>query len=117
MFSKKKKRTGETINYQQQLLGASIVHPDFNEVIPLMPEMIVQQDGVSKNDCECNAAKRLLTKLKKHYSYLKICILEDSQSANAPHIKLLKSLKFPHLYHTLLYSFEIRAPVILNDTS
>ncbi len=94
---KKDKKTGEVIGYYQQLLGASIVHPNFKEVIPLMPEMIVQQDGSTKNDCERNAAKRFLTKLRKDYPYLKICILEDSLSANAPHIRLLESLKFRYI--------------------
>ena len=41
-LKKKNKETGETIGYYQQLLGAAIVHPDFKEVIPLMPEMIIR---------------------------------------------------------------------------
>jgi hypothetical protein len=31
------------------MLGAAILHPDFREVIPLMPEPIVRQDGTAKN--------------------------------------------------------------------
>ena len=44
---KKNKKTGK-ITYYQQMLGGAIVHPDFKEVIPLNPEMIIKQDGETK---------------------------------------------------------------------
>jgi hypothetical protein len=52
-----------SVTYQHQMLGAVIVHPEIKEVIPLAPEPIQKQDGQSKNDCERNAAKRLLPKI------------------------------------------------------
>ncbi len=87
-LKKIKKKTGE-ITYYQQLLGASIVHPDLKEVIPLAPEMIIKQDGTTKNDCERNAAKRFLEKLRKDHPHLPIIITEDALSPNAPHINEL----------------------------
>src|SRR5207237_8605265 len=57
----KEHRNG-SITYYHQMLGAAIIHPDFREVIPLMPEPIVKQDGTQKNDYERNAAKRFITK-------------------------------------------------------
>ena len=35
------------VTYSHQLLGATLVHPDLKEVIPLAPEPIIQQDGPS----------------------------------------------------------------------
>lgn len=90
---KKNKKTGEITGYYQQLLGAVIIHPDFKEVIPLMPEMIIKQDGDTKNDCERNAAKRLLEQFRKDHPHLPVCVIEDGLSANAPHIKALKKYK------------------------
>jgi len=87
---KKNKKTG-AISYYQQMLGGSIVHPDFKEVIPLNPEMITKQDGETKNDCERNAAKRFLEKLRKDHSHLPLIVIEDGLSSNAPHIKDLRS--------------------------
>src|SRR5713101_5142741 len=78
-----------SITYSHQLLGAAIIHPDFREVIPLMPEPIVQQDGMAKNDCERNAAKRFLSKLRQDHPHLKFIITEDALSSNAPHIETL----------------------------
>ena len=48
------------VSYYHQLLGAVLVHPDDKEVFSLAPEPILKQDGSGKNDCERNAAKRLL---------------------------------------------------------
>ena len=50
----KNHRNGNT-TYSHQLLGATLVHPDLKEVIPLVPEPIIHQDGQTKNDCERNA--------------------------------------------------------------
>jgi hypothetical protein len=72
------------------MLGAVIAHPDHKEVIPLTPEPITKQDGDSKDDCERNAAKRLLPKIRKDHPHLPLIVVEDSLAANAPHIRELK---------------------------
>src|SRR5881397_253412 len=78
-----------SITYSHQMLGAAIIHPDKREVIPLMPEPIITQDGTAKNDCERNAAKRFMAKLRQDHPHLKFIITEDSLSSNAPHIETL----------------------------
>src|SRR2546422_598493 len=78
-----------SITYYHQMLGAAIIHPDFREVIPLMPEPIVTHDGTGKNDCERNAAKRFIAKLRHDHPHLKVIVTEDSLSSNAPHIETL----------------------------
>ncbi len=78
-----------SITYYHQMLGAAIIHPDVREVIPLMPEPIVKQDGTDKNDCERNAAKRFVAKLRQDHPHLKFIVTEDGLSSNAPHIETL----------------------------
>ncbi|MEM0995220.1 MAG: hypothetical protein AAGI49_19470 [Bacteroidota bacterium] len=51
--------------YRHALLSGAIVHPDKREVMPVIHKPIVQQDGQQKNDCERNASKRLLPRLRK----------------------------------------------------
>ena len=80
-----------SITYYHQMLGAAILHPDVREVIALMPEPIVQQDGADKNDCERNAAKRFVAKLRQDHPHLNFIVTEDSLSSNAPHIETLKA--------------------------
>jgi hypothetical protein len=71
------------------MLGAALIHPDLRTVIPLMPEPIVRFDGMAKNDCERNAAKRFIAKLRQDHPHLKFIVTEDSLSSNAPHIEML----------------------------
>lgn len=88
----KKHRDG-TVTYYHQLLSAVLVHPEESVVLPFAPEPIVQQDGVSKNDCERNAAKRLLPQIRQDHPHLPLIVVEDGLASNSPHIKLLRSLK------------------------
>ena len=74
------------------------MHPDIKEVIPLMPEPIIKQDGETKNDCERNAAKRFLDKLRHDHPHLKLIVIEDGLSSNAPHIRALQD----HQIHYIL---------------
>ena len=83
------------------MLGAALIHPDKREVIPLMPEPIIKQDGTDKNDCERNAAKRFITKLRQDHPHLKVIVTEDSLSSNAPHIQWLHD-------HDLHYSLGVK---------
>jgi hypothetical protein len=80
------------------MLGAAIVHPDWREVIPVMPEPIVQQDGTDTNDCERTAAKRFIAKLRQDHPHLKVIVSEDSLSSNAPHLEVLQD----HDLHSIL---------------
>lgn len=87
-----------TITYAHQMLGAALIHPDRRAVIPLMPEPIVKHDGTEKNDCEREAAKRLIVKLRQDHPHLQLIVTEDSLSSNAPHIQVLQD----HNVHYIL---------------
>ena len=80
------------VTYYHQMLGAVVVHPEQREVFPLAPEPIVKGDGATKNDCECNAAKRMLEDVRREHPHLKLIVVEDGLASNGPHINLLKSL-------------------------
>ena len=85
------KKTSQ-VTYYHQMLAAVLVHPDLKVVIPLAPEPIVKQDGNNKNDCERNAGKRLLEKIRQEHPHLPLIVVEDGLASNAPHIRLLKDL-------------------------
>ena len=98
-----------TVSYSHQLLGATLVHPDLKEVIPLAPEPIIQQDGHTKNDCERNATRRWLRQFRKEHPHLRAIIVEDALSANAPHLKDLAEARVRYIIgvkpgdHTFLF--------------
>ena len=112
----KKHKNGST-TYYQQVLGAALVHPDRKEVIPLMPEMIIPQDGATKNDCERNASKRFMARFREDYPRLPVIVVEDGLSSNGPHIRELqhhhahyilgaKPGDHPLLFHNLKVALE-----------
>ena len=81
--------TNGNINYYHAMLSAAIVHPSEKEVFILDNEPIVKQDGSKKNDCERNAAKRMLKNFKSLYSNELMVFVFDALYACQPIIKLL----------------------------
>ena len=81
------------VSYYHQMLGAVIVHPDFPEVLPLAPEPLQRCDGQAKNDCERNAARRWLKAFRKDHPHLRVIVVEDALSSNAPHIRDLRAAR------------------------
>jgi len=97
------------ITYSHSMLTAVMVSPNKKQVIPMMVEPIVKQDGENKNDCEMNAGERMLHSLRNNYPKLRIRVVEDGLFSKAPHIRLLKDLNFSFIIgakpkdHTYLY--------------
>jgi len=83
--------------FYHQMLGASIVHPEQSNVIPLCPENIQKSDGDTKNDCERNAAKRFINNFRREHPHLKVIAVEDGLASNAPHIKTLQENKMSYI--------------------
>ncbi len=92
-----KRHRGGGVTYSHQLLGATLVHPDRKEVIPLAPEPIVNQDGHTKNDCERNATRRWLKQFRQEHPHLPVIIIEDALSANAPHLDDLRDARMHYI--------------------
>ena len=82
----KHSQTGE-VTYSHAAVGTVIVHPDRREVIPLCPEPIIRQDGVTKNDCERNATRRQLAHIRREHPHLEFIAVEDGLSSNGPHVE------------------------------
>ena len=79
--------------YHHQILQSVIVHPDMRQVLPLAPESISNRDGSKKQDCERNAAKRVVAKIRATYPKLKITVTADGLYSNQPFIDELKKAK------------------------
>lgn len=85
----RKHRDGSKSNYHA-MLSAAIVHPDKSAVFILDNEPIIKQDGSTKNDCERNAAYRLINHLQILYKQEFMVFVFDALYSCGPVIKKLK---------------------------
>lgn len=76
--------------YYHKVLEAKLVLAP-NIIISLDTEFIEnEREDVEKNDCEINAAKRLLKRLRKNYPRLPICLLGDALYAAEPMMEICR---------------------------
>lgn len=85
----KTNHTNGNTTYAHKVLQAAIMHPDIRQVIPLMPEEIHNTDGTEKQDCETNAAKRLIPKIRTDHPQLGLIIVGDDLFSRQPLIKII----------------------------
>ena len=79
-----RKRSDGATEYFHAFLGASIVAPGHQHVLPLAPEFIAPQDGAEKQDCERNAARRWLARHGMSLGHLRPVFLGDDLFACQP---------------------------------
>jgi hypothetical protein len=79
-----RKRSDGGTEYFHAFLGASIVAPGHQQVLPLPPAFIVPQDGAEKQDCERNAAKRWLERHGPALAHRRPVFLGDDLFACQP---------------------------------
>ncbi|GHV79470.1 hypothetical protein AGMMS49944_12610 [Spirochaetia bacterium] len=102
--------------YYHRAMAAAIVKPHISSVIPMMGELITNEDGEKKQDCELNAAKRWLAKRVNELKGIKATILGDDLYSHYPFCKQIldnglsfiltcKQNTHPWLTETVKYSF------------
>ena len=99
-----------TVSYSHKVLTPVVAAPGNNKVIALEPEFITPQDGSAKQDCELNAAKRLIER-NSSLSARKIIITGDDLFSRDPFCKSLLINGFHFILvckpssHTTLYQY------------
>ena len=84
--------------YYHKVLEAKIVLSE-HVVVSLGTEFIEnEKEDVSKQDCEINAAKRLIERIKKEYAKLPVCIQADALYAAEPFMKLCREYRWEYLF-------------------
>lgn len=92
-----RRRSDGSTEHYHQILQAALVHPGLRQVLPLSPEFIRQQDGASKQDCETNAGKRAIRKIREEYRQLPMIIVADSLYSTGPFVRELQELRYSYL--------------------
>lgn len=91
-------KNGKSVKiYSHKVLEAKLILSS-KIVLSIDTEFIENEsENAGKQDCESNAAKRLLTRLKRDYPRLPICIQADNLYETEPIIKLCKQYDFRYL--------------------
>lgn len=79
-----RRRSDGGTEYFHAFLGASLVAPGHQQVLPLPPESIAPHDGAAKQDCERGAAKRWLARQGPGLAHLRPVYLGDDLFACQP---------------------------------
>lgn len=96
--TRKNEEGKKTKLYYHKVLEAKLVLSE-KIVISLGTEFIENEsEDVSKQDCEINAAKRLLTRLKKEYKRLPLCIQGDALYAIEPMMQLCRKNGWQYIF-------------------
>ena len=93
-----RKHTSGKTSYSHLILQATIVHPNQKQIIPLMPEEVCSEDGTTKQDCEINAAKRILPQIRKEHPFIDLIINGDGLYSKQSMFELLKGLKMHGIF-------------------
>jgi len=88
---KKSKEGG--VRYYHQILQATLVASGKRQVMPFGPEFIRNRSVGGVQDCELEAGKRLVPKLRSAHRQLSMVIVGDSLYSKQPFIKVLKKQK------------------------
>ncbi len=92
----KESKRGE-VRYEHQIVQAALMRPGRREVMPLAPEAILNGDGKEKQDCEIEAGKRLIKKIRRAHPKLKAIIVADSLHSKQPFIEDLNRERMSYI--------------------
>jgi hypothetical protein len=81
--STRRRSNGKTEHFHA-MLGATLVAPGHDKVVPLPPEFIAPQDGADKQDCENTAVKRWLATHGPRYAKFDPIYLGDDLNSRQP---------------------------------
>lgn len=82
------------VRYLHQVIPATIVKAGTHEILPIDVEEIINSDGQEKQDCEVNAAKRLIARLRREHPKLNMTIGGDGIYSHEPMVMALRRDRF-----------------------
>lgn len=82
------------LHYYHTVVGATLVRAGSHDILPLDAEEVRNSDGKEKQDCEINAGKRLVTRLRQEHRQLAMLVAGDDLYAHEPFIQLLRELRY-----------------------
>lgn len=86
------------VDYVHQCLVATLAHPTAKKPIPLLIEEIRREDGTRKQDCEFNAARRLIPELARHHPHLDMILIGDDLFSKVPMVTKTLDARMSYIF-------------------
>jgi hypothetical protein len=86
----RKDKNGD-VHFYHTVVGATLVRAGSHDILPLDAEAVRKTDGAVKQDCEINAGKRLVQRLRQEHRQLPMVIAGDDLDAHEPFILDLRA--------------------------
>ena len=83
------------VQYRHTVVAATLVKAGSHRVLPLDVEEVRNDDGHEKQDCELNAAKRLIPRWRQEHPQLPLIVGGDDLYCHEPFIRQLRAQR-PH---------------------
>jgi hypothetical protein len=80
-------------HYRHIAVGATVIKAGSHRILPLDAEMCGPQDGRKKQDCESNAAKRLIRRIRSEHPHLALIMTGDDLYSHVPFVKECEELR------------------------
>jgi hypothetical protein len=85
------------VHCRHTVVSATLVKAGSHRVLPLDVEEVRNSDGQAKQDCEVNAAKRLLPRLRQEHPQLPLIVGGDDLYCHEPFIAQLRELRLHYV--------------------
>jgi len=85
------------VHFRHTVVSATLVKAGSHRVLPLDVEEVRNHDGHDKQDCEVNAAKRLMGRVRQEHPRLPLVILGDDLYCHEPFILQLREAGHRHV--------------------
>jgi hypothetical protein len=85
------------VQYRHTVVAATLVKAGSHRVLPLDVEEVRNDDGHEKQDCELNAAKRLLPRLRQEHPQLPLIVGGDDLYCHEPFIMQLRTQRLHYV--------------------
>ena len=87
----------QSINYRHSIMSATLFKSRSHQILPIDAEPILNTDGDEKQDCEINAGKRLIKRLRREHPKLDMLIVGDAMFSHEPFIEELTRKRMSYL--------------------
>ncbi len=85
------------IHYSHCVVAATLVRASSHRVLPLDVEEVQNTDGQQKQDCELNAGKRLIERLRREHPQMEMIVGGDDLYSHEPFVELLQSKRIHYV--------------------